>query len=244
LGFNYHYLWGLRYDTGDFNLRIDTDSNGRVTIPPPPSSLPVSDLSILPLLIDRHQSTEGRGFSLDFGIGVVKDRWDFGMGINGVANRIQWEELSRKQHLLVALTAGPGIVNCDEPLIPTGPVAIVQGSIVLRCLPAPAKREEELPVRYVASVARYGDGWTAAMDVAYGFENLSVRGGTEYKLGPLALRAGSRVSRGHWEPTGGFGVDFFPRLGLDVAFFGNSANIEEQRELSMAMSLRISLGGE
>jgi len=48
---NYHYLWGLRYDSMDLALRIDTGPDGLVTLAPQQT----------PLIIDQLTSTSGRG---------------------------------------------------------------------------------------------------------------------------------------------------------------------------------------
>jgi hypothetical protein len=77
---NYHYLHGLRHDAMDVQARFDTDAQGLVTLAP----------ATIPLVIGHPYSSSGRGFSTDFGVGVVVDDWQAGFGVNGVANRMDW----------------------------------------------------------------------------------------------------------------------------------------------------------
>ena len=77
---DYHYLRGLRYDSADVQVRFDTDSSGLVTLNP----------TTIPISAAHTYSNKGNGFALDLGVGAVVDRWKFGFGVNGLANRINW----------------------------------------------------------------------------------------------------------------------------------------------------------
>jgi hypothetical protein len=41
-----------------------------------------------------------------------------------------------------------------------------------------------------------------------------------------------------WNPAGGVGFNMSQRLALDVALYGNSANVERKRHPAIAASLR------
>src|SRR5688572_23398429 len=82
---NYHYLHGIHYDNGDLALQLETDSAGLLTVTP----------SSLPLAVNRTTSRKGHGFSIDVATGVVKGPWNIGVGLDGLANRINWSEASR-----------------------------------------------------------------------------------------------------------------------------------------------------
>ena len=90
---NYHYLYGLRFDSFDARLQLDTDSNGLLT-PDPPEK---------PFTLDWNTSRDGQGMALDFGVAFVRNRWDFGAGVGGVANRITWKNIRQNKLSLVSL---------------------------------------------------------------------------------------------------------------------------------------------
>jgi len=210
---NYHYLKGFRYDDLDINLNIETDSAGLITL------LPTST----PLVIDQLTSTSGSGLALDFEVGAIHDNWEFGFGADGVANRINWKELKLTQFDLTNLLNGQAFAD--------------------RSLPAPVTTiEVNLPVRYSGNVGYHANTWSVLADFAYGFENFSFHGGTEYRLSRLEFRAGSSFSRDSWQPSGGVGLNLTRRLSFDVALFSTNANVERDRELAFATSLRINPG--
>jgi hypothetical protein len=76
------------------------------------------------------------------------------------------------------------------------------------------------------------------MEASRTLQGKEFRGGGEYRLGFIELRGGGRYSRSIWNPAGGVGVNLLPGFGVDVAWFGTSTNIEDQRKASMAVSLR------
>src|SRR5262249_6146594 len=81
---NYHHLQGFRYDAFNAKLRLDTDANG-LLVPNPPET---------PFTLRWDTSSKGIGLSLDFGASFVINRWDFGAGVSGVANRIKWRDIT------------------------------------------------------------------------------------------------------------------------------------------------------
>jgi hypothetical protein len=157
-------------------------------------------------------------------LGVILDRWEFGIGANGVANRIEWEELSRKQFTLSNL--------------------LTEINFADQHLPAPVGRlEVSLPERYAGNIAYHADSWSVLTDVSHGFEKWSFHGGGEYRFSWIEFRGGIRYSRKRWEPAGGVGLNLTRRLSIDLAVFGNNANVNRERKLSGAVSVRINPGG-
>ena len=210
--FNFNYLIGWRQDTVDLNLLIATDASGLVTAP-------LQD----PLTIDYLNSRSGRGFSTDLGFIVVRNGWEAGVGVNGVANRIDWKDHRNKRFSLTNLTAGVDLVE-------TG-------------LPAPSGTlRRELPEQYVANLGYHTGPWTVRGDWSYELQKLGARAGAEYRVGPVALRGGARYGVKQWNPTGGIGLNLTRRFGIDVGLFGNSTNMEQRRNLAVAVSLRIERG--
>ncbi len=206
---NYHYLYGFHVDDFDLNVRFDTDSNGLVTLRP----------TTTPVVIERLTASKGRGFALDFGVAFVVDRWDFGVGASGVANRIEWKELERERFVLQSLFDGGDFIE-QELAVPSETLQI------------------ELPVNYSSNVGYHADRWSALAEYAHGFQGNNVHGGIEYRLGAVELRGGGRYSRDRWYPSGGAGFNLSPEVGIDLAVFGTSTNIERRRHTALAMSMR------
>ena len=208
--FNFNYLIGWRQNVADLNLFIATDAAGLVTINP------LQD----PLTIDLLSSRSGRGFSTDFGFIVVRKGWEVGLGVNGVANRIDWKDHSNKRFSLTSLTTSVDFVETGLP-VPTGTL------------------RRELQEQYVANLGYHAGPWTVRGDWSYDLQKLGARAGAEYRAGPVALRGGARYGVKQWNPTGGIGLNLTRRFGIDVGLFGNSTNMEQRRNLAIAVSLRI-----
>jgi len=206
---NYHYLRGFRFDRFDLDTRFDTDGAGLVTVLP--ATAPVS--------IDRVNSQSGHGFALDVGAAVALGGWTFGFGANGIANRIDWEELERHRYTLQSLFTG---AEFDEEDL----------------TPSVGTRRVELPVNYTGNLSYLSDRWSAESELTHGFNGTNFRGGLEYRTGSFELRGGGRYSRNRWHPSGGVGFNLTPRFGIDVAAFGTSANIERRRDTAIAVSMR------
>jgi len=210
LGVNYNYLHGFLYRDADIRLRLDTDSDGLLTILP----------ATTPLAIDCLGSRSGDGFAIDLGLAAVTGRWDFGFGVNGIANRITWREPSLKQYTLQSLVTGIEVVG--------------------QSLPAPStKFRVELPVNYTGSAAFHMDDWTVVAEVSHGFDRIAFRGGIERRLGAIDLRGGGHYSFDRWHPSAGLGLNFGRRFSLDVAAFGTSINIERRLRPAVALSVRL-----
>lgn len=210
---NYNYLHGFRYEDIDTTLRLDTDSAGLLTINPTFAAAP-------PLSVGRNHTSSGRGFAMDVGVGVVVGAVEAGVGVNGIANRIDWRDVRRTTYTLGSVFAGNGIFGESSPT-PIGDLAV------------------ELP-KDVRAHARYrSTSWSAIGEFGHGFQGTSFHGGYERRLGVIDLRGGALYSRETWQPTGGIGLNMGPRVSLDVAAFGSSANVERKRRAAIAASLRL-----
>ncbi len=209
LAMNYHYLWGFRYEDIDLAVQLETDSEGLLTLTP--ESTPF-DLYYL-------NSRSGRGFALDFGFGVVLDRWEFGFGANGIGNRINWKDLTLKRFTLDSVLEGGDLIEEWIPLPDTD----------LRV---------ELPVQYSANIAYNRNALTLAAQVSHGYQDMSFHGGAEYRLGILDFRGGVRYGLERWHPTTGIGLNLGRKFSIDAAAFWNTTNIERALRPNVAVSLR------
>lgn len=90
---NYNYLKGFGYENDDLTVRFITDNAGLIV-----------DASNI--VINHRQASRGSGLALDVGMGAVIDRWELGVGANGIANRINWDALEQKTLTLTSLTSG------------------------------------------------------------------------------------------------------------------------------------------
>ena len=138
---NFHYLHGLRFDEFEANLQMETDAAGLVS--PTPQAPPFT--------LEWQTATTGRGLASDFGVAFVRNRWDFGVGVSGVANRIVWSKITRHELTLVSLFDGNEWVHVRLPRIG-------------------AKSRFELPVTYTADVAYHREKWSVLTEASYGFE--------------------------------------------------------------------------
>ena len=209
VGANYHYLRGYRYENFEPDARLDTDAQGLLTIRPALG---------LPVTIVCTESTNGSGFAIDLGVAAVVDRWEVGFGVNGIANRIEWTEVERTNYVLDSLFSGGEFVE-----LPTIPIADTRVG---------------LPVDVRANAAYNAPRWTAITEYGHGYNGTSFRGGFEQRIGRMQVRGGGRYVNERWEPTGGVGFNLSNRFGIDVAAFGTSANLEQQRHVAIATSLR------
>jgi len=207
---NFNYLHGIRYHDLDSRLRMDTDDAGLLTINPflPP-----------PLFISRVSADSGTGMAIDLGVGVVINRWEFGVGANGVGNYIDWVDAELITYSHANLLQGSGDLF-ESPSVPVGDVRV------------------ELPVDYRANVGYNMERWTAVAEFGRGLQGKSFHAGGEIRLGTIDVRGGAGYSRELWNPAAGVGWNMSDRLALDVAVYANSANVERKRNPAIAVSLR------
>jgi hypothetical protein len=207
---NYNYLRGFRYEDVDLGLRLDTDRSGLLTVNP---FLPS------PLVVTRDNATTGTGRALDFGVGVVMNRWETGFGVNGVANRINWTNVERTTYSL----GNPFLGESD--FVESLPTFVGDKALTL-------------PVDYRGNVGYRADKWSAVAEAGKGYGGGSFHGGYEYRFSALAVRGGGLYSRNMWNPSAGVGINMGQRVAFDVAMYGNAANIERKRHPALAVSLR------
>ena len=162
----------------------------------------------------RHTSSQGSGFAIDMGVSGVIDRWEVGIGINGIANRMDWTGVERTDYVLDRLLFGGDFV--DLPTTSTGNARV------------------ELPVDIRANGAYNAGVWTGIVEYGHGYNGTSVRAGYEHRFNRLQLRGGGRYINDRWEPTGGVGFNLSQGFGVDVAAFGTSANLERKRHVAIA----------
>jgi hypothetical protein len=207
---NYNFLHGFRYEDVNLALRLDTDNTGLLTVNP---FLPS------PLVVTRDNATSGTGRAVDLGVGLVMNRWETGFGINGVANRINWTNVERSYYSL----GNPFLGESDFVESVAQPMGDVAAT---------------LPVDYRGNVGYRADKWSAVAEAGKGYGGKTFHGGYEYRFNVLAVRGGGVYSRQMWNPSAGVGINLGPRVALDLAMYGNAANVERQRHPAMAVSLR------
>ena len=214
VGVNYHYLRGFRYEDVDLAIRFDTDASGHVNLNP----------STAPVVATNTSFDRGNGYALDFGIGAVIDRWEFGFGANGVGNRINWKNVEMKQWLVPSWGDYDDINDYEEhtPYYED------------------FKIEVKLPVEYIGNATYHlADNWTFAAEVSHGFQGAGFHGGAEYRLGMIELRGGGRYGLNRWHPSGGIGLNFGKTFSIDAAIFGTKTNIERKFKPAIALSIRL-----
>jgi len=206
---NYHHLQGFRFDQFDARLQLDTDANG-LLVPDPPER---------PFLLTWHKSSKGIGLSMDFGVAFVVNRWDFGAGVSGVANRIKWRDITEHQLSLVSLFNGSEFVHVKLPR-------------------RDLTTQIEMPVTYTGDVSYHRDAWSAYTEYSNGLGGTNFRIGVEYRLGAVELRGAGRYSQDSWYPSAGVGFDLTKNFGIDAALFGTQTFLEPSPHVGLAISLR------
>ena len=214
---DFHYLRGIHYDNADLVARFDTDGQGMVTLAP----------ATVPLAVNRTTSKSGQGFAIDLATAIVTEHWDVGVGVDGIGNRINWKELSGRRYTLPSFQ--------DAQQNPSGGTSFTTTSFT----PASTDIRVSLPVRYSGNGGYHTDHWAAMAEVGRGLQGFGLSSGAEYYLGPLTVRGGGRYSRERWHGATGVGLTLFKGFGIDAAAFQTSTNIEEDRKISFALSLRL-----
>ena len=208
LAYNFHYLKGFKYYQPDLAIRFDTNAAGNLTA----SATPFSLVSL--------EGGTGKGFASDVGVQIVRGNIQFGVGVNGIGNRIDWSEFTQSTFTLPSLTAGFNFTETPG----TPPFQEVR---------------VKLPVVKTANIGYEGHGWGLLGTVTDGYNGTSFSAGLERQVGPFWLRGGGKHARDHWEPTVGFGVG--TNKALDVALFSTHANFQDERQWALAASVRIGM---
>jgi hypothetical protein len=206
---NYHHLQGFRYDKIDAQLQLETDQNG----------LLVPDPLERPFILDWDTSSKGVGLSLDFGVAFVVNRWDFGAGVSGVANRIKWRDIRERELSLAS------VVNRNEFLYVKFP-------------PQGLTAKTELPVTYTGDISYHREAWSAYTEYSNGLGGTNFRLGLEYRLGAVELRGAARHSQDNWYPSAGVGINLTRTFGIDAGLYGTQTFLEPEPHIGLAISLR------
>jgi hypothetical protein len=206
LAANYNYLHGFQYENDAMAITLRTAADGLL-------------IDASNIVLNHRHATDGRGFSLDMGVGAVVDRWEVGFGASGIGNRIDWSGVEQTSYTLPSLLSG----NSDFIKLST----IAAGDTRV-----------ELPIDYRGNVAYYSDAWSAAVEVGHGYGGSSFHAGLEKRVGRMEVRGGARYTFSKWNPTAGVGFDLSRRFSVDIAAFGTNANVERERHTSIAVSLR------
>ena len=213
-GANYNYLRGLHYENLGLNLRFDTDQAGLVALQP----------TTTPVVANRTTSKSGSGLAIDVATLVSVQRWDFGFSARGIGNRITWKNRESERYVLQNLFNGGDFTTIELPSLP-------------------GTERVTLPVDYSGTVAYSEDRWSSVAEISRGFQGASFHGGGEYFFRFLEFRGGARYSRNKWHGSTGFGVNVSPAIGIDVAAFETTANVERKRKVGIALSLRLKTKG-
>ena len=206
---NFHYLYGLRFDEFTANLQFETDPIGLLL--PNPTTPPFS--------LDWHTSSKGHGMAIDAGVEFVVNRWDFGFGMGGIANRINWTQIERHNVSLQSLFGGTEFVHIRLPV-------------------TDETRRLELPVTYTGDVAYHREKWSVLSEYSHGYMGNQFRTGLEYRLSSVELRGAVRYYDG-WYPSAGAGFNLTRNFGVDVAFFGTQTFLERSPHVGLAISFRL-----
>jgi hypothetical protein len=207
---DYHFIHGLRYDAANMQFQFDTGASGLLT----------DSSSGNAATLDHYSSTSGRGYAVDISAAAMTSSWQIALGANGIGNRIEWTGVRADRLTLSSLLNGNGYVK--------------------QSLPDAAKDVTvRLPVRYNGSVAYSFRRMSGTAEFAQGFQGTTFHGGFEARLLRFQVRGGGRYSLNRWEPTAGLGLDVTKRIGLDLAGFQTTGNIERRRTVALAASIRI-----
>jgi len=179
---NYHHLQGFRFDQFDARLQLDTDANG-LLVPDPPER---------PFSLTWHKSSKGIGLSMDFGVAFVVNRWDFGAGVSGVANRIKWRDITEHELSLVSLFNGTEFVHVKLPR-------------------RDLTTQIEMPVTYTGDVSYHRDAWSTYTEYSNGRRNqfpsgrgIQIRSRRTARCRPLFAGQLVSLSRGGIRPDAEF----------------------------------------
>jgi hypothetical protein len=206
---DFHYLHGFRYEAADLLLQFETDGQGLITLNP----------STTPVVVNRATSETGRGFALDAAMALVTEEWDLTFGVDGIANRINWEEFTGERYTLQSLFSGGDFVT--------------QG-----VQPPFSSQRVTLPVRYSGSGTYRQERWSASAEAAKTLQGGSFSAGGEYLWKRLSFRGGGRYVRDLWHGSAGIGFNISEGFGVDAAAFQTTTNLEEEHRISFAFSLR------
>lgn len=208
LAVNYRDLYGFRYFEPTIRSSIATDATGLIS----------SNSDASTLVIDDVRANHGRGRAVDVGVEMVRGRWQGGFGVNGIGNRIRWSGFTTTRHTMNGVTDSGDFADQATTILPDARVV-------------------RMPVSSSGHLSYVTGAWAGSVEMGNGYSGRVGRTGIERRFGSVAVRAGARYARSHWDPTVGVGLG--RRIALDLGIFGSHANLERERRIGVAASIRI-----
>lgn len=210
---SYNHLQGLRYESIDLNLRLDTNARGFVALDPSRGA---------PLAIDRRSSTSGRGRSADLAIAAIYPRWRVTLRADGLGNQMTWRTVTHRAYEKSQLTGGLHTFSTrvHEPM---------------------ADIDYRLPTQYRGQAAYIAGQWAAIAEFSRGLQRNAASMGLERRFKGLQVRGGGRYVDRIVLPSAGVSLRA-GRTWFDIGAAMTTANIERQRNVIIASSVRLDFG--
>jgi hypothetical protein len=209
---DYNYLRGFRYEDVDLDLRFDTDAQGLVALDAAAGA---------PLTIDRHTSTSGRGVAVDLSATAVFERWRVAVRADGLGNRIDWRKVEHRFYEMAQLGDGGALSTVASAGAPDVRVTV--------------------PVELRLQGAYRDGSWSAIAELENGFQGTTASAGLERRFSFVELRGGGRFVDRTVLPGAGVSLRA-GRVWFDLGAAITTANVERERNLIVASSVRIGLG--
>ena len=210
---DYNHLHGFHYEDVDLNLRLDTNGQGFLALDRSRGA---------PLAIDRRFSSSGRGFAVDLASMAVFDHWRFSLSVDGIGNRIDWRNVRHREYELARLTGNASRV-----------VSVRNEGI--------ADVRETLPVSTRVQGAYVLDQWGVVAEVQHGFQGTTGGAGLQRQFSAVELRGGARLVNRIVLPAAGVSLKAGAAW-FDIGAAVSTANIERQRNVVLATSIRFVFG--
>ena len=150
---------------------------------------------------------------------VLVNRWDFGFGVGGVANRITGRDQATPPHSCEVF-GGTEFVHVKLPATDEA-------------------RRLELPVTYTSDIAYHREKWSVFTEYSHGFMGKQFLAGLEYRLGLVELRGAGRYYDRRWFGSAGAGFNLTRNFGVDAGLFGTQTFLERSPHVGLAISFRI-----
>lgn len=209
---DYNHLEGFRYENADINLRLDTNGGGLLQFNPARGA---------PLAIQRFTSSRGRGRSVDVGVAAIFDKWRIAARADGIGNHIDWKRLTRREYEMTRLTG-----NASRLALASSRDA--------------GDARVTLPVEFRLQGAYQGTAWGSIAEWERGVQGNSASAGLERRFQRIELRGGARFLNRIVLPSAGVSLRA-GRMWFDVGAALSTANIERDRNVVLATSIRFAL---
>ena len=211
---DYNHLHGFRYEAADIDLRLDTNRQGLLAIDPSRGA---------PLAINRRFSSHGRGFGVDLAAAAAIGKLRLRVATEGIANRIDWRDVTGREYELQRLTGGSARL-ATVFTAPLGSVRVV------------------MPIVTRLQGAYAGNRFGAVAELERGFPGTTAGAALERRFAAIELRAGARLTNRIVLPAAGVSLKA-GRAWFDLGASVSTANIERQRNVVLATSIRFVFDG-